>query len=131
MPKLKIFSRALCTAVCIMAPLAAANAGTLENMERERAIMLETLLSGDISTAERQNRSALAKTRLIDLERIVLRDQTLTGQNTPHVRAAFANYDLTFLVHASAENNRSPVDHWLGEMGISSQTILSARPGRR
>lgn len=122
---------AICAAVCIVAPLSAAKAGTLENMERERAIMLDTFLSGDISAGERPNRTALAKTRLIDLERIVLRDKTLTGKNTPHVRAAFKNYDLTFLVHASAENNRSPVDHWLGEMGISSQTILSTRPGRR
>ena len=34
---------------------------------------------------------------------MVLRDDKLTGRNTPQVRRAFANYDLTFLVHASAE----------------------------
>lgn len=121
-------------AAFLIAPLAAtgaATAGTLENMERERAIMLETALSGDVNATERHTRMALSKTRLIDLERLVLRDTSLEGKNTPHVRAAFRNYDLTFLIHAATENNRSPVDHWLGELGVSSQTILSTRSGRR
>ena len=118
-------------AVLSMTAASAANAGTLENMERERAIMLETLLSGDIAANERLSRSAVSKTRLIDLERMVLRDKTLVGKNTPMVRAAFENYDLTFLVHASAEKTRSPLDHWLAEMGVSTQTILNARKGRR
>jgi hypothetical protein len=123
---------ALCAAL-LATPLAtqSAAAGTLENMERERAILLETALSGDVTPQERHARMALSKTRLIDLERMVLRDKSLEGKNTPHVRAAFRNYDLTFLVHAAAENNRSPLDHWLSELGVSSQTILAARSGRR
>ena len=80
-------------------------------MERERAILVETMLSGDMSPPERQSRIDVARTRLIDLERMVLRDKSLVGQNTPAVRAAFENYDLTFLVHASTEKNRSLADH--------------------
>lgn len=108
-----------------------AHAGTLENMERERALLLETLLSADMTPAERQKHIDLSRTRLVDLERMVLRDKSLTGRNTPRVRAAFENYDLTFLVHASVEKNQSVLDHWLAEIGVSTQTLMNARVGRR
>lgn len=113
------------------AAIGGAAAGTLENMERERAILLETILSGDMNTAERENRIQVAKTRLVDLERMVLRDKKLVGRNTPAVRAAFDNYDLTFLVHASTEKSRSIADHWLGEIGVSTAALMNARMGRR
>ena len=108
-----------------------AEAGSLENMERERAILLETLLSGDLTPEERQSRVAISRARLVDLERIVLRDKSLIGRDTPMVRAAFENYDLTFLDHASVEKGRSPADHWLSEIGMSTQTVMNARQGRR
>ncbi|MGB0632368.1 MAG: hypothetical protein ACPGRZ_16890 [Alphaproteobacteria bacterium] len=113
------------------AAIGGAAAGTLENMERERAILLETMLSGDVGPAERQNRIEVARTRLVDLERMVLRDKSLVGRNTPAVRAAFENYDLTFLVHASTEKGRSLADHWLGEIGVTSSALMNARMGRR
>lgn len=119
------------TVVMFGAAIGAAAAGTLENMERERAILLETILSGDMNAAERESRIQVAKTRLVDLERMVLRDKQLIGRNTPAVRAAFDNYDLTFLVHAAIEKNRSIADHWLGEIGISTTSLMNARMGRR
>jgi len=108
-----------------------AEADSLGNTERERAILLETLLSGDLTPEERQSRVAISRARLVDLERIVLRDKSLIGRDTPMVRAAFENYDLTFLVHASVEKGRSPADHWLSEIGMSTQTVMNARQGRR
>jgi len=108
-----------------------ATAGTLENMERERALMLEALLSGDLDVTERQTRIGVSRRRLIDLERMVLRDKTLIDKNTPAVRAVFDNYDLSFLVHASVEKSRGLTDHWLSEIGISTQTLMNARMGRR
>jgi len=108
-----------------------AEADSLGNMERERAILLETLLSGDLTPEERQSRVAISRARLVDLERIVLRDKSLIGRDTPMVRAAFENYDLAFLVHASVEKGRSPADHWLSEIGMSTQTVMNARQGRR
>jgi len=123
---------ALGITICMFAAaIGGAAAGTLENMERERAILLETMLSGDVSPAERQSRIEVARTRLVDLERMVLRDKSLTGRNTPAVRAAFENYDLTFLVHASTEKGRSLADHWLGEVGVTSSALMNARMGRR
>lgn len=121
----------IATAALLIALAAPAGAGTLENMERERAIMIETMLSGDIDNTQRQGRLEIARTRLIDLERMVLRDKTLLGKNQPLVRAAFDNYDLTFVVHASVEQNRSLADHWLSEIGLSTQAIMNARSGRR
>ena len=106
-------------------------AGSLENLERERALLIETLLSGELSQKERQKKLLLARTRLIDLERMVLRDKSLSGQNTPAVRAAFDNYDLTFLIHASVEKNRMMTDHWLHEVGVSTESLMNARMGRR
>jgi len=121
----------LAAATLLIGLAAPASAGTLENMERERAIMIETMLSGDIDNNQRQGRLDIARTRLLDLERMVLRDKSLLGKNQPLVRAAFDNYDLTFVVHASVENNRSLADHWLSEIGLSTQAIMNARSGRR
>ena len=121
----------LAAATLLIGLAASASAGTLENMERERAIMIETMLSGDIDNNQRQGRLEIARTRLVDLERMVLRDKSLLGKNQPLVRAAFDNYDLTFVVHASVENNRSLADHWLSEIGLSTQAIMNARSGRR
>ena len=119
------------TVTVFAAAIGGAAAGTLENMERERAIMLETILSGDMNPAERESRIQVARSRLVDLERMVLRDKNLIGRNTPAVRAAFDNYDLTFLVHASTEKGRSIADHWLGEVGVSTTALMNARMGRR
>ena len=73
----------------------------------------------------------ISQRRLIDLERMVLRDSSLTGRNTPTVRRAFENYDLTFLVHASSEKNVSAIDAWLAQIGITTQSLMSAKMGRR
>ncbi len=123
----------LCLAVFASSLLAsgAALAGTVENLERERAIAIETLLSPNMDPAERQSSLEIARTRLVDLERMVLRDGSLRGRNTPTVRTAFENYDLSFLVHASIERNRSLIDHWLEQVGVTTNSLMSARVGRR
>lgn len=108
-----------------------AHAGTLENLERERALLVDTFLDPNLSSAERQAKVAQTIPRLVDMERMVLRDDNLKGRNTPTVRKAFANYDLTFLVHASAEKNRSPFDTWLEQVGLTTEAVNSARVGRR
>ena len=117
--------------ICAATLGAVAQAGTIENLERERSITLEALLSADLTPDEREERIELSKTRLVDLERMVLRDEGLRGKSTPTVRAAFENYDLTFLVHASIERNRTVVDHWMEQVGVSTGTLMAARAGRR
>ncbi len=135
MTKLTSLSRAAaaCVAIGLAAGSAAvpAQAGTLENLERERAIFIDSLLDPDATPVERIEKMRISKRRLIDLERMVIRDTSLTGRNTPTVRRAFENYDLTFLVHASSENNVSAIDAWLGQIGITTQSLMSAKMGRR
>ena len=124
-------ARPLALACLFTAASLPALAGSLENMERERAILLETVLSGDVSAEERQRTLQVSKVRLADLERMVLRDESLVGRDQPAIRNAFENYDLTFIVHASSEHNRSIADHWLSEIGLSTQAIMNGRVGRR
>ncbi len=131
MTNLKQTLAGMATAAALIAISVPASAGTLENMERERAVMIETMLSGDLDNTARQGRMEITRTRLVDLERQVLRDKSLIGKNRPLVRAAFNNYDLTFVVHASVEKNRSVADHWLSEIGLSTQSVMNARSGRR
>ena len=123
-------SKTLPAAVVLVGLASPVMAGSLENMERERAILLEALLSEDLSVQDRQRTVEVTRARLADLERMVLRDDTLIGQDKPAVRNAFENYDLTFVVHASAEKNRTIADHWLSELGLSTQAVMNARPGR-
>lgn len=118
-------------AVLTMALSTPLQAGTVENLERERALVIGHFLDPALSPQDRQGAVSKAKSRLHDLERMVLRDDSLKGRNTPTVRRAFANYDLTFLVHASAEKNLGLFDSWLTELGIDTDSLMTARPGRR
>ena len=118
-------------AVTIVLSAGLAQAGTLENLERERAILVETLLSPSMAAEEREDKIATSKARLVDLERMVLRDESLKGQNRPVIRKAFENYDLTFLVHASVEKKVSLTDLWLEQIGVSTHSLMNARVGRR
>jgi hypothetical protein len=124
-------SIALAGAVAAGAIAAQAQAGSIENLERERTILIENLLTPDLSAEERQAKLSVSKRRLLDLERIALRDKSLVGRNTPAIKRAFSSYDLTFLVHASVEKNRDLADHWLEQVGVTEQDVLSAVDRRR
>lgn len=131
---IKIYLRNLSLIVSFITAMvcsSTAHAGTLENMERERAILIETYLSFDLNEKQRSQRLAISKKRLTDLERLVLRDKSLLGSNRGMVRSAFNNYDLSFLLHASLEKNRTVFEHWLQEIGVSSSSLMKARLGRR
>ena len=106
-------------------------AGTLENMERERSLIIDGILDPDLKPAERQGKVEAAKPRLMDLERMVLRDDSLKGRNTPTVRKAFQNYVLTFMVHAAAEKNISIADNWLDQIGVSTESLMAATVRQR
>ena len=108
-----------------------AQAGSIENLERERTILVDSMLTPEMTPAERQTKMVIAKRRLIDLERIALRDKSLVGRNTAAISRAFANYDLTFIIHASVEKGLSLADHWMEQVGITQQDVLSAVSRRR
>ena len=104
---------------------------TLANMERQRADLLATYLDSEQSIAHKQRQITGHQTRLIDLERMVLRDDRLSGNKDRLVRLTFSNYDLSFLLHASAEADRAPIEQWLSSIGLGTNDILEARPGIR
>ena len=117
--------------LALMGLATAAQAGTLENLERERAMTVNTFMDSSLNVDERQAKLDSQRRRLVDLERIVMRDQSLRGKNTKTVRIAFKNYDVTFLGHASAEKGHTMVDHWLTQFGVSTDALMSSRVGRR
>jgi hypothetical protein len=112
-----------------LAPSAAAN--SLENLERERAQLIRTALDPELAADARQAKLAGAQHRLVDLERMVLRDDKLRGNTAPITRIAFQNYDLTFLVHASTEHETTVVEHWMDQLGLTTSAVMNARAGRR
>lgn len=122
---------ATAVAIAALAIPFASQAGSLENLERERALTLQSMLDPELQPQDRQKKLTSAKVRLIDLERMVLRDKKLKGRNTPTVRKAFENYDLTFLVHSATEKNMSVLDNWLDQLGVTSQSVMSATLRRR
>lgn len=110
---------------------APALADSLQNLERERARLIDVMQDAGMTAEERQGRIESIARRLRDLEQIAMRDDGLVGRNTPEVRQAFENYDLTFLVHAAAENGVSLSEQWMSQVGVSTDSLLSTRAGRR
>ena len=109
-----------------------AEADTLTNLERGRSNLVRTMLDPALSPGDRQGKLSVQSRTLIGLEQQAVRDKTLRGKDTPHVRQIFGNYDASFLVHAAQEGNLSITNHWFSKViGLTSESIRSARLGRR
>ncbi len=108
-----------------------AESRTLSNLERERSSLMEIVVQETFSPIERERKIALSQRRLMDMERMVIRDDRLLGSHDPMVKKAFDHYETTFLVHASAEANQHIVDFWLQQVNLDSQSILESKRGRR
>ena len=104
---------------------------TLENLERQRAVLLDNLTTTKLGAYQReQNTNKLIK-RLVDMERMVLRDDRIAASNSIMAKNAFQNYDLTFLVHAGSESKKSPMAHWLHTLKITNKSIEKSSAGAR
>ena len=104
-----------------------AQAGSIENMERERALVISQILDPAMSSQMRWERMGYSKRRMADLERIALNDKTLQDSRKPSVLRAFREYELSFLVHAAAESQRPITVHWLETMGLTTSDLMNAR----
>ena len=104
---------------------------TLSNLEHERVAFFEMVTNQQLKPAEREQQIAVSQRRLMDLERMVIRDDRLLGSSDPLVKKAFGDYDSTFLVHASVEAEQHIVDFWLQQLQLDTQSILSSQRGRR
>ena len=104
-----------------------AQAGSIENMERERALIIGQILDPAMSSQMRWERMGYSKRRMADLERIALNDKTLQDSRKPSVLRAFREYELSFLVHAATESQRPINVHWLETMGLTTSDLMNAR----
>ena len=106
---------------------ALATADSLENLERERALTVATMLDSTMDVEARWNKLNLSKVRLADLEVMVINDKSLKNSYSNRVKNALSNYELTFLAHASAEYNKSIAAHWFDIVGLNTDQILASR----
>jgi hypothetical protein len=104
---------------------------SLENLERERAALLTAQLDSSLDLNQRQQKVQNIYRRLVDMERMVLRDDRVTTSHSPLAQNAFEKYELTFLVHSSAEKNLPPMSHWMAELNLTTANILLAKAGYR
>ena len=106
---------------------ASATADSLENLERERALTVATMLDSTMDVEARWNKLNLSRVRLADLEVMVINDKSLKNNYSNRVKHALSNYELTFLAHASAEYNKSIAAHWFDIVGLNTDQILASR----
>ena len=104
---------------------------SLENLERERAALLSAQLDSSLDLSQRQQKVQSIYRRLVDIERMVLRDDRVTSSNSSLAKNAFEQYELTFLVHSSAEKSLPPLSHWMSELHLTTDNILSTKTGHR
>lgn len=107
------------------------NTLSLQNLERERAALIQDILSPAFDMQQRQQLLTKRQRQLTDMERMVMRDERLLASKSPLVKNAFKQYELTFLVHAGAEKKRSASEHWLSSMNVTNEAVLSTQVGFR
>ena len=104
---------------------------TLENLERQRAVLLNNLTTKQLNAYQREQETKHLIKRLVDLERMVLRDDRIAASNSIMAKKAFQSYELTFLVHAGSESKKSPMAHWLYSLKITDESIAKSSSGAR
>lgn len=104
---------------------------TLENLERERAVFLNNLTTTSLNAFQREQQGNRIIKRLIDMERMVLRDDRIAMSNSIMAKNAFQHYELTFLVHAGSESKKAPMAHWLHSLKITDENIFKSQSGAR
>jgi len=122
----------IATCASLLSPQIFANSlFSLENLERERAALLSAQFDSALDLNQRQQKVQTIYRRLVDIERMVLRDDRVTSSNSSLAQNAFDKYELTFLVHSSAEKKLPPLSHWMSELHLTTDNILSAKAGHR
>ena len=108
-----------------------ANANSVETLERERAKILNLVLDKSISIGERKKRIEQTQMRLLDLERITINSKNINKNPSYQTIKAFENFDLTFLVHSSLENNKSLSVMWFEKLGLTTENLMNTRVSRK
>ena len=128
MTKILIKSTILLT--LIFSPYAA-NANTIDNLERESAKALNLILDKSVSIGDRKSKLEKSKMRLIDLERMTINSKNINKNPSYQTIKAFEKFDLTFLVHSSLEKGKSLSLTWLEKIGLTTENLMSTRVSRK
>ena len=128
MTKILIKSTILLT--LIFSPYAA-NANTIDNLEREMANALNLILDKSISIGDRKSKLEKSKMRLLDLERMTINSKNINKNPSYQTIKAFEKFDLTFLVHSSLEKGKSLSLTWLEKIGLTTENLMSTRVSRK
>jgi hypothetical protein len=123
---IKTLSLILSLTVCSFA-----SANSIEILERERAKILNLVLDKSISIGERKKRIEQRQMRLLDLERITINSKNINKNPSYQTIKAFENFDLTFLVHSSLENNKSLSVMWFEKLGLTTDNLMNTRVSRK
>lgn len=102
-------------------------ATSIENMERTRAALISVMLDANMNPDKKQNKIKNFKLRLLDSERIVINDKKIIQNPNRYTIRAFEEFELSFLVHASIENNLDISDHWFNQMGLTTSNLENTR----
>ena len=128
MTKILIKSTILLT--LIFSPYAA-NANTIDNLERERAKALNLILDKSVSIGDRKSKLEKSKMRLLDLERMTINSKNINKNPSYQTIKDFEEFDLTFLVHSSLEKGKSLSLTWLEKIGLTTENLMSTRVSRK
>ena len=101
----------------------------LKNLERERAVLLDVLTDTRLNFAERQLKANTLLQRLATVEGMALNNTTT--DNSQLAKQVFSQYDLSFLLHASAEQQATILEHWLSQLALSTNDIEQGWAGER
>lgn len=118
-------------AALTLATPALADNPLLQSMERSRANLVNVMLDPNLAPEARAAKLSYLSRSHLDLERMVVRDDALLSGDDPHVKATFASYDRSFLVHASREKNLGLTAHWLHQVGLDAHSVKNGEAGWR
>ena len=126
----KILLKSTILLTLIFSPYAA-NANTIDNLERERAKALNLILDKSVSIGDRKSKLEKSKMRLLDLERMTINSKNINKNPSYQTIKAFEEFDLTFLVHSSLEKGKSLSLTWLEKLGLTTENLMSTRVSRK
>ena len=119
------------TLMLIASMMSNVEAATIKNLERTRANTVAVILDMNINPNQRIQKVEKARLKLLDMERITINDSKLSKNPSQYAVNAFENFDLTFLVHASLEKDKSLVIHWFEEVGFTTSNLKRTKAIRK
>ena len=108
-----------------------AKANPVDALERERSKLLQHVLNKNISIGDRKKNIDKSKMKLLDLERITINNKNISKNPSYQTIKAFENFDLTFLIHASLEKEKSLSILWFETLGLTSDNLMNTRVSRK